>query len=170
MAKHRFSFSLDSIGYTGNFYKGEAAPLEDCVRSAKEFGYDGVELCARPPHFVPYAWDRERAKKLKGLAEDLGVPITGLGAFTNFAMPNHTQADERHKEYLYLRCLCRLAQTVGTNYIRIFAGWIGWFNPPHDGGMIYEKSDDTWQRRRYDWAIEGLREAAKIAQDHGVVL
>lgn len=170
MRAYEIRFSLDTVGYTGNFYKGESLLLEDCIRKAKEFGYDGVELCARYPHFTPYYWDTERAKRLRGLAEDLGVPITGLGGFTCFAMPTHTQADERHKEYLYLRELCRLAQVLGTSYIRIFSGWIGWFTTPQDSLMIYERSDDTWQRRRYAWAVEGLREAARIAEDHGIVL
>jgi sugar phosphate isomerase/epimerase len=168
--RYQFSFSLDTVVYTGNFYRGEALPLEECIRKAKEFGYDGVELCARAPQFTPYSWNEPRARELKRLADYLGLPITGLGAFTNFGMPRHTQHDDRHKEYLYLRELCRLAQAVGTSYIRIFAGWNGWFIPTDDPGPIYEKSDDTWQRRRYDWAVEGLREAAQIAQDHGIVL
>ena len=41
---------LYRITYLGLWYGGEALRLEEVLRRAKEFGYDGVEIDGKRPH------------------------------------------------------------------------------------------------------------------------
>ena len=44
---------LYSITYLGVWYRGEALTLPELIKTAKRFGYDGVEIDGKRPHGNP---------------------------------------------------------------------------------------------------------------------
>ena len=54
---------LYSITYLGCWYRGEALTLPELVRTAKEFGYDGVEIDGKRPHGNPLDWPKAQPRQ-----------------------------------------------------------------------------------------------------------
>ena len=51
---------LYSITYLGCWYRGEALTLPELIRTAKKFGYDGVEIDGKRPHGNPLDWPKHK--------------------------------------------------------------------------------------------------------------
>ena len=60
---------LYSITYLGLWYRGEALPLGDMIRRAKEYGYDGIEIDGKRPHGNPLDWPTSRCRELRSQAD-----------------------------------------------------------------------------------------------------
>src|SRR3989442_15411599 len=71
---------LYSITYLGCWYRGEALTLPELIRTAKKFGYDGVEIDGKRPHGNPLDWPRARCQELQRLASGEGIEIHGVAA------------------------------------------------------------------------------------------
>jgi hypothetical protein len=54
---------LYSITYLGCWYRGEALTLPELIRTAKKFGYDGVEIDGKRPHGNPLDWRAAKGSK-----------------------------------------------------------------------------------------------------------
>jgi len=171
--------SVDSIAYTAYFYDGPTLSIEDVVRRAAEFGYDGVEVFPHRPMAFPMDLSSERRKRLVDLAGSLGIELTGIGAATNFMMTDHILAQRQDKELLFVRECCKLANDLNCKVMRIFAAWIGYFMFEHAGqgysntamhSRNLDVSTEDDYLRQWDHARKGIAEAARIAGDHGVVL
>src|SRR5207248_10949529 len=63
-------FSLDAVGYGGDFTDGAHLPLEDVFRKAAEIGYDAACIYAPRPLGFPIDPRQDRIKRLKGLARE----------------------------------------------------------------------------------------------------
>src|SRR5213594_3845164 len=66
---------LYSITYLGGWYRGEALTLPELIRTAKKFGYDGVEIDGKRPHGNPLDWPKARCQELQRLAVGEGIEI-----------------------------------------------------------------------------------------------
>ena len=78
---------LYSITYLGLWYRGEALTLPEIIKTAREFGYDGVEIDGKRPHGNPLDWPRARCRELRTLAAGEGIEILGVAANNDFAYP-----------------------------------------------------------------------------------
>lgn len=54
------------------------APIDDVMESVAEIGYHGIELAAGPYCLAPGSWSANEARRLRTLADDLGLSIAGL--------------------------------------------------------------------------------------------
>ncbi len=171
--------SLDSISYTGYFTQGECLPLEEVMKRAAKFGFDGVDLFPHRPMASPLDIDRDRRKALLDLAQSLAIEFGALEAVTNFMSSRHILTQSQDKELLFIRECCKLAHDLNIKIIRIFAGFIGYFQPQewsggygtpamHSRSVDVSTSDDYL--RQWEYVREGIKEAGKIAQDYGVTL
>ena len=78
---------LYSITYLGIWYRGEGLPMEEVIKRAKKYGYDGVEFDGKRPHANPLDLPRERCRELRRMAEGEGIEIYGVAANNDFASP-----------------------------------------------------------------------------------
>src|SRR5215469_3194419 len=171
--------SLDSVAYAGFFTGGESLTIEDVVKRAASFGFDGVDLLPHRPMAFPMDLSPDRRKALVDLAHSLGIELGAIEAVTNFMRSRHILTQHQDKELLFVRECCKLANDLGIKVIRIFAAFIGYFQPQewsfgygtpamHSRSIDVSTSDDYL--REWEFVREGIREAGRIAQDHGVTL
>jgi sugar phosphate isomerase/epimerase len=109
-------------------------------------------------------------KRLRDLAGETGVPICAVSPNCDLSSPVPVQ---REAMICYTRACIRLARDLGAPICKIFAAWRG--ITLYDGLATY---NDTygynqygfWKGERRQFVVDAVRELAKIAEDHGIVL
>ncbi|RPI24341.1 MAG: sugar phosphate isomerase/epimerase [Acidobacteria bacterium] len=165
---------LYSITYLGVWYRGEALTLEDVIRRAKQYGYQGVEIDGKRPHGNPLDLTRKRCQELKRYADGQGIEIYAVAANNDLSSP---MPEFRESQLLYLRELIRLTADLNAKILRVFLAWPGVTLLPEGGGR-YDVAKGVWDfthrefpiDRTWEWCRAGLKEAAKCAGDSGVTL
>jgi sugar phosphate isomerase/epimerase len=169
----QMKLGLYSITFLGVWYRGEALPLEEVVKRAKKYGYDGVEIDGKRPHGNPLDWPKSRCQELRSLAEGEGIQIYGVAANNDFSSP---VPEHRECQVAYVRDLIRLTADFGAKTLRVFLGWPGVTKHPQIAK--YTIADSIWKFSHKDfskeetwgWCREGLIECARCAGDAGVTL
>ncbi len=164
---------LYSITFLGVWYRGEPLKVEDVIRRAKQYGYDGVEIDGKRPHGNPLDLTKKRCDELRRLAEGEGIEIYGLAGNNDFSSP---VPEQREAQVVYVRELIRAASDLRAKAVRVFLGWPGVTKHPQIAR--YDIADGIWQFSHKDfskeetwaWCREGLVECAKYAGDAGVTL
>ncbi len=164
---------LYSITYLGVWYRGNALPLEDVIRRAKKYGYDGVEVDGKRPHGHPLSLTRAHARELRKMAEGEGIEIYGLAGNNDFSSPI---VEYRDAQLGYMRDLIQLAPELGAKTVRAFVAWRG--VTQKQGLASYSLSEPLWDtihkgfssEEIWDWCREGLIQSTKYAADAGVTL
>src|SRR5438874_803490 len=123
---------LYSVTYRGIWYRGEALDLPAFLRLAKSQGWEGVELDTERPHAAPMDLDGDARKRLRGLAEDLALPISAISPNCDLSSPIPSQ---REAMICYVRECIALARDLGAPICKIFAAWRG--VTLHDGLATY---------------------------------
>ena len=161
---------LYSITYRGVWYRGAAVGVFDLVRLAKQQGWEGLELDAERPHAAPMDLCSDDRKRLRDLAGELGLPLCAISPNCDLSSPVPVQ---REAMICYTRECIKLARDVGAPICKIFAAWRG--ITLYDGLATY---DDTygynqygyWKGERRQFVVDAIRELARFAEDHGIVL
>ncbi len=164
---------LYSITYLGCWYRGEALSLPDLIRTAKKFGYDGVEIDGKRPHGNPVDWPKARCLDLRQVADREGIEILGVAANNDFSNP---VPEVREAQICFVRELTRMTADLGAKHLRVFLAWWGITRHPKlatydiaEGywPIIHEKfsTEETWA-----WCREALIECAHYAGELGVTL
>ena len=78
---------LYSITYLGVWYRGEALTLPELIKTARRFGYDGIEIDGKRPHGNPLDWPTRRCKELRSMADGEGIEIHAVAANNDFSCP-----------------------------------------------------------------------------------
>ena len=165
--------SLYSITLSGGYYGGPAVPLLDIFPRAKAWGYDGIELEAKRPHGSPLDLDAGARGEIRRAAEDHGLELSCVASYNDFSSPIE---EHRQNELLMVREQIRLAKDLGAPFVRIFAAWSG--VSKRDGCITYDVARHNLNHRypgttsleRWCYARRCLSEAARMAEDAGVVL
>jgi sugar phosphate isomerase/epimerase len=172
--------SLDTVGYGGYFTApGESLPLEEGFKRASEFGYDAVCIYAHRPLGFPMDLDKERRKRLVGLAESLDLELGAVVCCTNYQESNHVLIYPREKEVMYTCACIDMAKDMGMSIVRVLAAFYGYFQNPYArqgyGAPAFESRSRRVSRNE-DWieawhqVKESLKEVSLYAQDRGVTL
>jgi sugar phosphate isomerase/epimerase len=164
---------LYSITYLGAWYRGSALSLEDVIRRAKKYGYDGVEVDGKRPHGHPLSLTRAHARELRKMAEGEGIEIYGLAGNNDFSSPI---VENRDAHLLYMRDLIQLAPELGAKTVRVFVAWRG--VTQKQGLASYALSEPLWDtihrgfspEETWEWCRDGMVQCAKYAADSGVTL
>ena len=176
--KGKIKLGLYSISYGGVWYPGKALSFDEFCQRAKEFGYDGVELDNKRPMGSPLDLDQKRRGEMKNSLAKYGLEIPAVAANNDFSSPI---PEHRECQLLMVRETARLAKDLGAGIVRLFAAWPG--VPIHEGVGTYDLVRDrdgfysflrqypyaTWLDR-YNFVKEGLKEAAKIGEENGIVM
>ena len=169
----KMKVGLYSITYLGCWYKDRPLTWQEVLQRAKDFGFDGVEFDAKRPHANPMDWNQDTRKAVVSRAGELGLELPALAANNNFASP---VPEDREAELLMVREQIKLAADLGCKVLRVFAAWPG--ITFRDGWANYDEPRKQWDAAwpgvpksvRWNYMVECMKEAAKIAEDHGVVL
>jgi len=168
---------LYSISYGGIWYKGAALSFDELCMKAREFGFDGVELDNKRPMGNPMDLDQRKRDAMKNSLAKYNLEIPCVAANNDFSSP---VPEYRECQLLMVRETARLAKDLGAKFVRLFAAWPG--VPIHEGIGTYDlvrgSEFYTFQRQypyttrldRYNFVKDGLREAAKMGEEFGVVM
>ncbi len=173
----RIKLGLYSITYGGIWYKGPALSFDDLCRTAREVGFDGIELDNKRPMGSPIDLDQRKRDEMRNSLAKYSLEIPCVAANNDFSSP---VPEHRECQLLMVRETARLAKDLGAKFVRLFAAWPG--VPIHEGIGTYELTRGnefyTFQRQypfatridRYNFVKECLREAAKMGEENGVVM
>lgn len=164
---------LYSITYLGIWYRGEALTLPELIKTAKRFGYDGIEIDGKRPHGNPLDWPAARCRELRKLAEGEGIEIPAVAANNDFSCP---APEVREAQICYLRELIRMTADLGAKNLRIFLAW--WGITRHPQLATYDIMENLWPvvhekfsaEEIWSWCRDAVAECARYAGEHGVTL
>jgi sugar phosphate isomerase/epimerase len=164
---------LYSITYLGCWYRGEALTLAELIRTAKRFGYDGVEIDGKRPHGNPLDWPKDRCQELKTIADGAGIELLGVAANNDFSNP---VPEVREAQVCYVRELIRMTADLGAQRLRVFLAW--WGITRHPLLATYDIAEGYWpivhakfsEEEIWGWCREALIECARYAGEMGVTL
>jgi sugar phosphate isomerase/epimerase len=171
--KSDIKVGLYSITYLGVWYRGNALPLEEMIKRAKDYGYAGIEIDGKRPHGNPLDWPTLKCKELRKLADGNGIDIYGVAGNNDLSSPIQ---EHRECQILYIKNLIRLTSDFGAKTLRLFMGWPGVTLHPQLAN--YDIAKDIWNythakftgEETWEWVRAGLTECAKWAADTGVTL
>jgi sugar phosphate isomerase/epimerase len=164
---------LYSITYLGVWYRGEALTLPDLIKTAKRFGYDGIEIDGKRPHGNPLDWPAPRCRELRSVAEGEGIEIPAVAANNDFSCP---ATEVREAQIAYVRELIRMTADLGAKHLRVFLAW--WGVTQHPRLASYDIMENLWPivhqkfsaEEIWGWCREALAECARYAGNAGVTL
>jgi sugar phosphate isomerase/epimerase len=164
---------LYSITFLGIWYRGEALALPELVRTARKYGYDGIEIDGKRPHGNPLDWPRGRCRELASLADGEGIEIFGVAANNDFSSPF---PETREAHVCYVRDLIRMTADLGARTLRVFLAWPG--VTTHPQLARYTISRELWPvihkefsaEEIWNWCRDGLVECTRYAGEAGVTL
>src|SRR6266403_940958 len=164
---------LYSITYLGCWYRGEALTLPELIKTARQFGYDGVEIDGKRPHGNPLDWPKARCQELQRLASGEGIEIHGVAANNDFSNP---VPEVREAQICFVRELIRMTADLGAKNLRVFLAW--WGITRHPKLASYDIPENYWPivhekfspEEIWGWCREALVECAGYARDMGVTL
>jgi sugar phosphate isomerase/epimerase len=164
---------LYSITYLGIWYRGEALTLSELIRTAKRFGYDGIEIDGKRPHGNPLDWPAKRCRELRREAGGEGIEIHAVAANNDFSCP---APEVREAQICYMRELIRMTADLGAKHLRVFLAW--WGVTLHPQLATYDIMENLWPSVHqkfssdeiWSWCRDALAECTRYAADAGVTL
>ena len=164
---------LYSITYLGIWYRGEALTLPELIKTAKRFGYDGIEIDGKRPHGNPLDWPARRCHELRSVAAGEGIEIHAVAANNDFSCP---AAEVREAQIAYVHELIRMTADLGAKHLRMFLAW--WGVTQHPKLARYDVMENLWPivhqkfsaEEIWDWCRDALAECARYAGEAGVTL
>ncbi len=146
---------LHSVSYSGSW--GQAAlSLDAFIAKAAALGFDGVEIMAKRPHFSLLDYGEDEIARLRDHLGANGVKHAVIAAYTNFTADlEHAEVPHAEMQIHYVTELARAAAALGASSIRVFTA--------------YEHPAAPYQRQ-WNTVVNALRETARRAADHGVVI
>ena len=166
--------ALLTVTYSGLFYAGKALSLEEQIRKARELGFEGLAIETKRPVACPLDLSPADRGRIKAVAADEGIALCALESVSNFT---GRLMEERENNLAMMRAVLELASDLGIDIVKIFAAWPGIINdeeaiamyPAYERGnhfrRLYPPDLRKWQR-----AIDGIREVADWAADMGITL
>jgi len=171
--KSNMKVGLYSITFLGVWYRGEALSLEEMIKRAKSYGYEGIEIDGKRPHGNPLDWPAKRCRELRSFSDGEGIEIHGVAANNDFSSPI---PEYRECQIAYVKELIRMTSDLGARTLRMFLAWPG--VTKHPQLAQYTVAKDIWkythakftEEEIWTWCREGMSECARYAEDAGVIL
>ena len=164
---------LYSITFLGIWYRGESLTLEELIKRAKKYGYEGIEIDGKRPHGNPLDWPTKRCQELNSISDGEGIEIYGVAANNDFSNP---VPEYRECQIAYIKELIRMTSDLGAKTLRMFLAWPGVTKHPQIAQ--YAIARDIWkysheeftEEEIWDWCRGGMIECARYAEEAGVIL
>jgi sugar phosphate isomerase/epimerase len=169
----KMKIGLYSITFLGIWYRGKALSLEEVIKRARKYGYEGIEIDGKRPHGNPLDWPAKRCKELRTIAQGEGAEIHGVAADNDFSSP---VPEYRECQIAYAKELIRMTSDLGARTLRMFLAWPG--VTKHPQLAQYTIARDAWKYTHqkftaeeiWAWCREGMAECARYAEEAGVTL
>ena len=145
--------TLFTVSYAG-FWGQDKLSLEDTLRKAKKLGYEAVELMGKRPHLSVVDLSDDDVRQIKALVDELGLKVASVAAYTNFtAGMESREVPLVEIQLAYVERLCRFAQILGGDIVRIFTGY-----------FVSELS--YWAQ--WEMCVKAVQDACTVAAKYGV--
>ena len=149
--------SLGSWAFSFGPYAGHPVPFEKVVKRLAQAGYDGIEICGFPPHVAVDDYpSHESRQELAQMIAGCGLGISGYSS--DLSSVNPIVAGKRQKYLDLFRRNVELCADIGSPLIRV------------DTVAAPGSLDDADYVKAFDHMAGTFREAASIAEDHGVLV
>jgi sugar phosphate isomerase/epimerase len=148
--------ALFSVSYAG-YWGQHRLDMPAFFRKAAALGYPAVEIAGKRPHLSPLDYPSDESlAPIREAARAAGIEVATIAGYTDFTAGRHAaEVPFVEMQLAYVAALARLGQALGAKIVRVFSGYSP--EPRH-----YQAD---WDR-----CVTVLREAARIAGDHGLVL
>jgi sugar phosphate isomerase/epimerase len=167
-------FALLSVSHSGLFYAGPALSLEQQIYKGRELGFDGLAIETKRPVACPLDLTKADRARIKTIAADQGVALCAVESMSNFTS---RYMEERENNLAMMRMVLELADDLGVGLVKVFAAWPGLVNDEEAVAMYapYERGNHFKRPyppdlRRWQRAVDGIREVAGWAADMGLTL
>lgn len=167
-------FALLSVTYGGLFYAGKALSIEEQILRAKALGFDALAIETKRPVAFPMDLSKNDRSRIRSLAADHGIDLCAVESMSNFTS---RYMEERENNLAMMRMVLELARDLGVNLVKVFAAWPGLVNDeeeiavyaPYERGNYYKRLYPA-DLRKWNRAVQGIREVADWAADMGITL
>jgi sugar phosphate isomerase/epimerase len=151
LAGHKFKYSMAAYSYRDLLQAktGKKLTLEDFILDCAKLNLEGTELTS---YYFPADPTPEYLRKLKKLAFDNGLDVSGTAVGNDFCVP---PGPKRDAQIASVKKWVDHAAILGAPVIRIFSGSV-------QGGMSAEEA--------HRLAVAGMEECCQYAGEHGVYL
>lgn len=167
-------FALLTVTYGGLFYSGKALSLEDQVYKAKALGFGALAIETKRPVASPVDLKKADRARIKSVAENEGIALCAVESMSNFT---GRYMEERENNLAMMRSVLDLSSDLGVSMVKVFAAWPGIINDEEDIAMYASYERGNYYKRLYPadlrkWnrAVDGIREVADWANDLGITL
>jgi protein FrlC len=167
-------FALLTVTYGGLFYSGKALSLENQIHKAKELGFEALAIETKRPIASPVDLKKADRMRIKSMAENEGIALCAVESMSNFT---GRYMEERENNLAMMRSVLDLASDLGVTMVKVFAAWPGIINDEEEIAMYAQYERGNYYKRLYPadlrkWnrAVEGIREVADWANDMGITL
>ncbi len=167
-------FGLLSVSYAGMFYSGEALTIEQQVHKAKKLGFDGLSIEAKRPVASPLDLSKADRARIKEVASDQGIELCAVESLSNFTSQF---MEERENNLAMMKLMLELAADLEINLVKVFAAWPGIIDDEEEVAIYgpYERGNHFKRLypsglRKWNRAVEGIREVADVAADMGITI
>ncbi len=165
--------ALFTVTYCGLWYKGRALSLKEQIVKASELGFDGISVETKRPVALPCDLDTKTRKEIKELAGSRGITVCAVETMSNFAKP---LIEDRESNLCMVKEAIGLADDLETDIVKVFAAWPG--TTRYDGLGTYDfgrrvsdfEGTFATHTKRWRWAVDGIKDAAKWAEEHDIVI
>src|SRR5436305_7082518 len=148
--------ALHSVSYAGVWPGQARLTLEAFLERARALGFEAVMLMAKRPHLSLLDYDADGRRRLRQQLQRLGLRVACLAGYTDLSLgAERPDVPAREMQILYVRELCRLAQDLGCDLVRVFTA----FDHPAAS-----------PEQQWGWCVAGLRECARLAAGFGVTV
>ena len=150
-------------------------PVQECMRMAKDAGFDGIELALSARGEVSMSSTESEMKALRDASKRIGITINSLatGLFWQYSLTSN-RADIRDKAMTLVRKQLERARWLGADCILVCPGTVGVdFKPDEvvpDAQSIefFAGSEVIPYEIAWDRSLSALRELAPEAEKQGV--
>jgi sugar phosphate isomerase/epimerase len=164
---------LYSITFLGVWYRGVALSLEEMIKRAQKYGYQGIEIDGKRPHGNPLDWPTKRCKELRSVSDGEGIEIYGVAANNDFSSPI---PEYRECQIAYVKDLIRMTADLGAKTLRMFLAWPGVTRHPQLAQYTIAKDIWKYSHEKFTteeilaWCRDGMIECTRYAEDAGIIL
>ncbi|HTQ65242.1 MAG TPA: sugar phosphate isomerase/epimerase family protein [Puia sp.] len=167
-------FALLTVSYGGLFYKGKALSLEQQIHKAKELGFDALSIETKRPVASPIDLSKSERTRIREIAAAEGIVLCAIESLSNFTS---SFMEERENNIAMMQYVLELARDLDIDIVKIFAAWPGITNDEDEIALYgpfdripYYKRLFPADLRKWNRAVQGIREVADRAADLGITL
>ncbi|HZG83638.1 sugar phosphate isomerase/epimerase family protein [Paenibacillus sp.] len=137
--------------------------VADCIRSAAEAGFDGIELAMNEDGELSLDCTDDEIRSIRRTAEEAGIELSSLasGLYWSYSLTSDDPRTREKAKSIVKRQL-ELAAALGVDTILVVPGAVGVDFIPDAGVVAYDQA--------YDRALEAMASLAGTAEEFGVAI